>query len=101
MLGLANEELNSPLLLLKDLIDDQHKSKLEEAKAHLRKNVESMEKTHTARTPVLKFQKFQALKRLINSYLTFVNYLPMSTVKGGDPLWTWRGHAAPWRPQPL
>jgi len=82
MLALAKEELeSSPLLALKGQLDDQHKDKLKEAQAHLKGLVDSMEAT-----PECKPQKrIQDLKYLINSYLTFVNYLPMSTVKGGDP----------------
>ncbi len=83
---LADEALKSPLRTLEMHLDKSHQDKLKVASANLlaQKLIMSMEiaggiQGKNAAALV------QGLRGLIDRYLTYVNYLPMATVKGGDP----------------
>ena len=84
LIQLAEKELNSPLLTLKNLLDQQHNQKLEQAEKTLRQNIANLQNELTNLQISPAFGK-QLIRHLINSYLTFINYLPASTVKGGNP----------------
>ncbi|MGB0563738.1 MAG: hypothetical protein ACPGVO_18360, partial [Spirulinaceae cyanobacterium] len=87
LIWLAREELNSessPLLALKGFLDDQHKKKLEDSEVILKDSIKGLEEEISKEKPEAQAIK-QKIHQLINDYLTYTNYLPMSTVKGGDP----------------
>ncbi|GAB3794901.1 hypothetical protein GCM10028819_10010 [Spirosoma humi] len=83
---LMESELNSPLLELKKYIGKDHQQKLDEASDALKAagrtliNANNATLTEDTYNAVL-----QHLRSTINIYLTYVNFLPMATVSGGDP----------------
>ena len=105
LIGLAEEELAGPLAQVPDddqatpaddlsgMLETEHKKKLVDAKARL---VAQIAAAHAAIDPLRSAgdaeaqanaakQQVQALRALIDGYLTLVNYLPAATVRGGDP----------------
>ena len=97
LIALANEDLeSSELLTLVDNLQDQgHKQKLLLAKQGLQQQIDRNDVLLTelsdtfqkpeALSPQQKQQGITAIKTLIDTYLTYVNYLPGATVRGGDP----------------
>lgn len=77
LIDLAKGELeDSPLRELIEFLGKEHADKLKKAEDRLKESIEEADKDEDHK---------KAIQRLINSYLTYVNYLPMATVKGGDP----------------
>ncbi len=84
LLWLADKGLGSPLRELIDFLGKDHKQKLDEAEKQMKGDMVALEnelKNNKATTQSIK----QMIQQLIDSYLTYINYLPMATVKGGDP----------------
>lgn len=83
---MAESELKSPLLNAKDLLEDSHKSKLDQASGDLVSEIAVLKKDSTEALDENNYHTpLQHLRGAINKYLTYVNYLPLSTVAGGDP----------------
>ncbi|MCP2728023.1 hypothetical protein [Limnofasciculus baicalensis] len=113
LIELAEKELTSPLLELKKFVDEQHQKKIDDAETILKQSIDNLKKEIAPKieekkeieteiedkeeieteiedreeieTGINVVQIKQLIRKLIDSYLTYVNYLPMSTVKGGDP----------------
>lgn len=95
LVGLAQSELDGPLAHVPDddedtpeddlsgMLDADHKKKLKEARAQLESQITAANNAEEQKAPVEK--QVQALRALIDGYLTLVNYLPAATVRGGDP----------------
>lgn len=83
---LANSELNSPLLKLKNYLGEAHQIKLNGATETLKKTILDLTTDSTAKLDENNYHTvLQHLRTGINTYLTYVNYLPLATVAGGDP----------------
>lgn len=82
LIDLAKEEINSPLMELENLISENHQKQLQAARINLMIRIMDAQNALDEGTTT---QKVQELRKLINAYLTLVNYLPMATVAGGDP----------------
>ncbi|MCD1259022.1 hypothetical protein B5M42_009245 [Paenibacillus athensensis] len=85
MTDFSIKQLNSPLLRLTQYIHSDHREKLKLAGESLQLAVLQIapfkdESNITSAQPVV-----AGLQKLLGSLLTFVNYLPMATVAGGDP----------------
>jgi len=84
LIWLAAEGLKSPLRDLIGFLDKEHKEKLDAAEKKLKEDISGLEnelKNEKATALSIK----QWIQRLIDSHLTYINYLPLATVKGGDP----------------
>jgi hypothetical protein len=83
---MAREELNSPLLKLEGTVDKKHQQAITDSKNALTDVLEALGKiTPDDVTQENYHETLQMLRSAVNTYLTFVNFLPMSTVDGGDP----------------
>lgn len=83
---MAKSEQDSPLLNAKGLLEDSHKDKLGQASKDLASEVAVLEKDSMDTLDETNYHTpLQHLRSAINKYLTYVNYLPLSTVAGGDP----------------
>lgn len=80
--GLATAEINSELLTLQDLVDSNQKAAITTAQATMSTHIQALtQKLQGGDASAI----LAGIRRLIDSYLTFVNYLPSATVMGGDP----------------
>ena len=77
------EELESPLRQFSKMLETKHLLRLLDAEKRLmltRQIIRGLRKNGSPQQTIL-----QWLKILVNDYLTYVNFLPLSTVAGGDP----------------
>lgn len=89
MAGMAEGDLSSPLLKLDGYLNSTQRSNLGTARYHLENHL--VELTKYDDTNLVESNYEQALvwlRSTVNAYLTYVNFLPTSTVEGGDP----KGH---------
>jgi hypothetical protein len=84
--GMANHDLASPLLKLDGYLNPVQQANLGTARYHLQKHVEELQKFNDTNITKSNYSLATTwLRSTINAYLTYVNFLPMSTVAGGDP----------------
>lgn len=82
---MAQHDLNSPLLKLDGYLNQIQRTNLGTARYHLTKHLEELNKYKDSNISKANYGRaITWLKSTINAYLSFVNFLPMSTVKGGD-----------------
>ncbi|UGQ47779.1 eCIS core domain-containing protein [Massilia endophytica] len=86
--ALAQDDLASPLLKLDGYLNTTQKSNLATAQFHLLKHLNELGLYKGKITSGNYAKVLMWLRSAINAYLTFVNFLPLSTVAGGDP----KGH---------
>lgn len=79
-----HEREHSELLQLQDLLGPAHRAKLESAGTALDEQCNLLQALVDSDAPSHQ-EIISQLRLLIDRYLTFVNYLPMATVSGGDP----------------
>ncbi|MFC4099375.1 hypothetical protein [Paenibacillus xanthanilyticus] len=85
LIDYAEHQRASPLLRLKSRLAAEHRKKLEEADTALQSAVIDAQ-TYTDEASITDAHAvIVQLQKLIRTLLTFVNYLPMATVAGGDP----------------
>ena len=97
LLKLADEDLEHSDLagLVGGLHDDAHRQKLTLAKNSLQNQInaadvvlDDLNSSFVNRVALSDMQKYSgvtAIRTLVDKYLTYVNYLPGATVRGGDP----------------
>jgi hypothetical protein len=89
LIFLANEGLKSPLLKLSKFLEKDHLEKLEGATKSVQNDIVALDKAVKDYQYPPSDRKFllieSAMRQLIDTYSTYMNYLPMATVKGGDP----------------
>jgi hypothetical protein len=81
----AKEQQASPLLRLTAYLEKAHQKKLDDAKIGLVTAISNVEPYCDEANIIDSFPVIVQLQKVISALLTFVNYLPMATVAGGNP----------------
>ncbi|WP_053375984.1 hypothetical protein [Paenibacillus sp. FJAT-27812] len=85
IINFAKAQQASPLLRLSAHLEEAHKKKLDDANIGLNTAVSNVEPFCDEKNIIDSFSVIVQLQKLISALLTFVNYLPMATVAGGNP----------------
>ncbi|MFA0963567.1 DUF4157 domain-containing protein [Roseivirga sp. BDSF3-8] len=88
LIALGDEHLGSELLHLSTLLEESHRNKLGTAEERLRNKKDELEAFAIEANITDKQAVITGMREYVDAYLTFVNYMPTSTLQQGDP----RGH---------